>query len=281
MITNRPAIDWLTLTTFNTKNARMMDALLGEMIGFDADVVACKNLQYEGVKGDGFFVGTGTQNGKDHFMFRFSGELSDKVMFNKLRPSLDCSRIDLQLTIPLPDFADTVAVFTDAERVISAIERERTIGKRKVNCITGSDGLCTLYVGSRSSEKIYRIYTKEVDGSLWLRFEVEYKGKNRMAGKALRKITKDPTEATRLIAGELGTIPDHELLRELKAHIASVRGDIMPYTKRVEDDQVTLKWLARQVMPAFKRVIGNEDTRDRATLLLSEIINFAKEVEGI
>lgn len=269
MIAKRPAIDWLTLTTFSLQNAKILDDIMQEIVG-EVETKEARLLQYDGVRGDGFFVGSGNQHGKTHYMFRFSGDLADTIMFNGLIPPMDCSRIDLQLTLPIKD--DTYELFRSAEKAANK-------GRRKVNAIISSDGFCTLYIGSRDSEKFYRVYVKECNKVRYLRFEVEYKNKNGMAGTAYRQIRKDPTKATGLLAGEIKTLPDHPLFMPLKNHIVAVTGDIMAYEERIQDDNATMRWIARQVIPAWKRIMGNEDTRDKAIMLLGELVIFAKNLE--
>lgn len=279
MIINRPSIDWLTLTTFNLKSALLMDRLMGEIVGQVNTKVNTKEsryLMYDGVIGDQFFVGTATQNGKDHHLFRFSGDLADAVGFNPLRPSMDCSRIDLQMTMPVTE--DTYTLFASAEPVISQHEGSGGRGKRgrKVNVILSPDGMCTLYVGNRQSERLYRIYVKEHSGDLFLRFEVEYKSKSGLAGRIYREISKDPVAIVGYLVGELDTLPDHDLITGFKTQLKGVPADIMRYEKRLSDPNTTLLWLTKQVLPAFRRMLGNEDTRDRATMLLNELNRFAE-----
>ena len=273
MIANRPAIDWLTLTTFSAKDSFAMDKLLTAMSEGQTPKDS-KYLMYEGKSIDGIFAGEATQNGKRHFLFRLSGDSADEMMFGQpLRPPLDCSRIDIQITLPVGE-VNTYKMFASAGRKISKHEK-----RRKVNSILNKDGFCTIYVGNRDSEKLYRIYVKELSGEKFVRFEIEYKGKNGMAGRVYREISKEPTKTTALLAGELSTLPDHTLTKLFKEHLANVEGDIMPYERRITDPNTTLIWIAKQVMPAFKRVLGNEDTRYSASMLLEDLNNYAMGID--
>ena len=273
MIANRPAIDWLTLTTFSAKTAFQMDRIITKLSG-NQEPVNSKYLMYEGKQIEGIFAGEGTQKGKRHFLFRLSGDNADEMMFGQpLRPSLECSRIDVQITLPIDASIDTYKLFRSAQRKIGKGEK-----KRKVNAILNQDGFCTIYVGNRQSEKLYRIYVKELSGERFIRFEIEYKGKNGLAGRVYREISKEPTKTTAILAGELSTLADHKLTRMFRKHLAHVEGDIMPYERRITDPNTTLIWIAKQVMPAFKRMLGNEDTRHSAFMLLEDLNNFANGV---
>ena len=272
MITHRPAIDWLTLTTYSQRSILEADALLHSIVG-DQETTPSRVRQYEGVAGDGFFIGDAEQRGKAHFMLRLSGDLADKFMFHPLKPSMECSRLDLQLTMDWQ--GNAYPIFRDSQDAITEHERGRGQRQRKVNAIMNADGFCTMYIGNRQSERFYRIYVKEHGEEIFLRFEVELKGKGGLAGRMYRELTRDKSKAVARLVGELKTLPeDDPLVRPFLSHLKGASGDIMESGRERSDPNTTLKWISKQVMPAWKRVLGNEDTRDRAVMMLGELVEF-------
>jgi hypothetical protein len=276
MLTHRPAIDWLTLTTFYTRFALEADALLHSFLG-DVETKPHNVMQYNGRLGDGFFIGEAEQNGKAHYMLRLSGDLSDRFMFHPLKPSLECSRIDLQLTLPFID--DGYEVFKTSEKEITEHEKGKGQRARKVNTILSGDGFCTMYIGHRSSDRFYRIYVKEHSGDMFLRFEVEIKGKEGMSGRIYRETTKNPDKMGEYLAGELSTLPDDPIVNMFREHLKRLKPDLLKQTRQRSDPSTTLSWLARQCVPAWERMIGNEDTRDRAVMMLYELYEFWRKLD--
>lgn len=277
MILNRPAIDWLTLTTYDTKKQADMAQLFNRVRPrWAEEAVNSKMLQYDGRRGEQWFIGAGQQKGRDHFIFRFSGDLADAVTWQRLRPSVDCTRIDLQLTLPLPvPIANSYQEYKSLVDTMHESEIERGQRARGLDAVISPDGFCTLYVGSRESERFYRFYVKEAAGLYFLRFEVEYKGSNSFAGRVWRDTAREPESIVTYIKGELSTLPDHPLTRPFHESLAGSPADIMKRERRVADPQKTLEWLRRQVSPAMKRLIGNEDTRDAAIIILMDWLQFA------
>jgi hypothetical protein len=281
MITHRPAIDWLTLTTFQLKTVMKMVDMIEPLTRGKATVES-RVMQYDGNRGEGFFIGHGRQNGKEHHIFRFSGDLADAVTWQSLRPPIDCSRIDLQLTLPLPcKISDSFDAFVDLMRMTEAHENERGQRARNVDGVVSPDGFCTMYLGSRESGRFYRLYVKEHMGEYFLRLEVEYKGKSKLAGRIWRDTGKRPESIVKYLKGEISTLPMHELTRPFHEALTGVAGDIMKNERRQADPQKTLAWLRRQVSPAMKRLLGNHDTHDAAMIIMLDWLKFANGLDDI
>ena len=279
MIIDRPAVDWLTLTTYSKKSMlSMID--IAEQFTKHTQTQESKVRNYEGRRGEGFFIGHGQQRGKDHFMFRFSGDMSDALTWQQNRPPIDCSRIDLQITIPLPcEITEVFELYVDLMRVAKEHEAQRGQRERNIDGILSPDGFCTLYIGSRESQRFYRLYIKENAGLHFIRFEAEFKDKSGLAGRVWRDTAKKPESIVEYLKGELSTLPDHELTRPLKNALVGVPGEVMKQERRVADPQKTLAWLRRQVSPAMKRLIGNHDTHDAAMILLLDWLKFANRID--
>lgn len=279
MILFRPAIDWLTLTTYDLKQQADMAHLFHRVYPKAADGwVKGKMLQYEGRRGEQWFVGAGNQKGKDHYIFRFSGDLADTMTWQTLRPPLDCTRIDVQITLPLP--LPITETYTAYKSLIDAVN-ESEIGRgqraRGIDAVISPDGFCTLYLGSRESERFYRIYVKESSGEYFIRFEVEYKGSGSFAGRVWRDTARQPEKIVTTLKGEIETLPDHPLTRPFLDALTGSPIEVMKAERRRADPQKTLAWLKRQVSPAMRRLIGNEDTRDAAVMLLMDWLQFAAD----
>lgn len=281
MITERPAIDWLTLTTFEMRTQKQaMSWLRNFGTPKENDL---KMPRYEGIGGLGWFVGDGQQSGKTHHMVRLTGELSDKFMFDKKKPSgMDCTRLDIQLTLPyhrnIEKRVTDARNFSDA---LAAHERQAGQRARSINpIIPPDDGEFTIYIGTRQgTQRFYRLYVKETDEGPFLRFEAEFKDKSGLAGRAYREINKEPEKMVTYLAGELATLPDHQLIDPFKRHLAGIPGDIMKLERRRADPHKTLRWLKKQVMPAFKRLLGHDHTRVYALGMLNDLMDFARGLE--
>lgn len=284
MITHRPAVDWLTLTTFDLKTQmRISKLLLKHAPNAGGEATAKKEGRYTGRAGKNWFGGEGSQNGKQHILYRFTGDLSDAIAFDKERPVVDCTRIDIQLTMPLPcAIEEAFELYVDLARVLDDSEKERGIRGRKIGGPLYPNGESTIYVGTREgTQRLYRIYVKEgPDGDWFIRFEVEFKDKNGLAGKAWRKIGRDPLSVVSLLAGELSTLPPHRLLDPLHEQMRLMPQELMKQERRRSEPNKTLEWIKRQVSPAVTRLLGYHDTRDEMTAILLDWIKFQLSVDG-
>ncbi len=288
MITHRPAIDWLTLTSFDFKKGRELNALLLRHFpnaGTESKPESAG--RYSGRGGNGWFGGEGTQKGKNHTLYRFSGDLADSVMFDELRPSgLDCTRIDIQLTLPLPfPFDDGIfAHFVELVEILQAHEKSRGQRARSIHPILRPDGWVTIYVGTREgTQRFYRLYVKEVPDSdtPYFRFEVEFKDKNGLAGRVYRSIGIDPLSIVSILAGEIETLPKHTLLDPFHEAMRLSPAELMRCEKKRTDVSKTMKWLAKYVSPAMLRMIGGHDTRDQAVGLLMDWLGYAARLQDL
>lgn len=124
-----------------------------------------KRMQYEGkVNERGVFVGSGTQNDERHYMTQSSGEFATEWAARILPAGVsNCTRLDIQVTIEYDEPHNSSATkdvlkFAGIPMSVSSISSD-----------TGD----TTYIGSRTSERMMRIYQK---GKGLIRFEWEFKG---------------------------------------------------------------------------------------------------------
>lgn len=128
-------------------------------------------LQYKGWYGDNSFYGIGEQNRRRHYVWRSAGP-SSSVLFELTKglPEVYATRLDVQVTISLPEDYDVFAVYQD----------HKNLGGRGTSIIESDTG-STVYFGARTSDRFARLYTKEYDKGNFLRLEFEFKGKTAKA----------------------------------------------------------------------------------------------------
>lgn len=124
-----------------------------------------KRMQYEGrVSDKGAFVGRGLQNDEIHYMTQASGEWATEWAARILPAGVsNCTRLDIQVTIEYDDPHNSSATkdvlkFAGIPMSVTSIS---------------SDSGDTTYIGSRTSQRMMRIYQK---GQGLIRFEWEFKG---------------------------------------------------------------------------------------------------------
>lgn len=184
MTVQRAYLDYLRLASWDDSNALKLTAGLRRSIPKWRDGFW---LQYRGWYGDNSFYGIGEQNRKRHYVWRSAGP-SSSVLYS-LSDELSniyATRLDVQVTIPMPEDYDAFAVYQDYKDTHS---RGTTI----IESDTGS----TVYFGARTSERFARLYTKvyangvtEVERA-YLRLEFEFKGKTARAIFESMKIGKN------------------------------------------------------------------------------------------
>lgn len=284
IITHRPAIDWLTLTTSELLVSQSISRWIIDA-GLTEQRQSSGGQGYMGSAGDGWFSGQAEKSGKTSYMTRFSGSLADWFMFSGLRPGgLDCTRIDIQLTLPTPYKEEQLYPLgrTLVEQLYQ-LEKARYPRSRDIDPILPPDGEFTIYLGSRkaSSKRFTRFYVKPQEKGDWLlRFEVEFKEKTGLAGKVYRTVGRSPESMVRIIAGELSSWPaNHPLISPFREHLLAVPEDIMRNQRTRTTPHKTLRWIAKQVVPAWRKVLGHHETRDRAMMLLSDLVAYAEGLD--
>lgn len=179
---NSLSCDWITLTSFDQRNKRRWETVLNgsyKVVSYDV-----KSAMYVGVLYNHGFVGQSEQKGLTHTLCRATGGAANEVFYRLMRASAGdykATRVDIQLTIPLPHFHK-------ARELKDYLERNQRLSCRLIE----NSGLDTVYVGSRQSSRMWRIYVKEGEGlDLFLRFELELKkGKDNIADRVAANIKR-------------------------------------------------------------------------------------------
>lgn len=264
VLVGAPACDWLTLTTFSqVEYMHMQSYTVGVDTSKGFPVKTRKRMQYEGHQGDGWFLGRGRQEGRDHYMLQASGARAQDALYYALqmhenREDVKCTRIDLQET-------STVGHASDLP-IVGAVLRESPASdwsgrgpRPKVTWYSSEDERDTLYIGARTSPRFWRFYNKPVDGELYLRAELEAKGwLSVQLWDALQDVGM--FHVKHLLGAELNALP--LIMRQTVADcgIGLVEGERTP---RIVEDRdhiaTTERWFMNVVQPALERFLLNPE----------------------
>ena len=295
---NAPVLDYLTLTTFDGLiYQRFVDCVESFIEDSVDDLKPFKIKQYEGIhRGSGsVFLGLGSQSDKPHFMVQSSGASAQNLFdlvsdrYYSLSHLYNCSRLDLQVSLPLwndNNFSEFANIIKDAEKITeSEISRGLTPslgsfrGKRarwrSMNCHLNSDGLDTLYIGSRSTGRYIRIYVKEIEDKRYLRFEVEYsKDLSKSVFKAL--VSSKTTIANILLGEVLALPPVFDDLLPFRWFLESLGVSDKPtYKKSDSTMERRWAWLINQVVPSIEEMMLDRDYGAQVEQLLQSLIRKA------
>lgn len=139
--------------------------------------------------------------------------------------------------------------------------------------MAGSEGGHTLYVGSRASERMVRIYDKkaeraaryvEVHTDSWIRVECEFKGER---AKAFLNACKD-NDMTDVMRSHLISAFDFPSNDEYQKALGS-GGVFVEPTKTKRKDTQTRHWLMKMVVPVIAREVAQD--ADFYASILTEI----------
>ena len=188
----------------------------------------------------------------EHVLLQLSGADADLMLYDVMAVSgvhAKCTRIDLQVTIPLPHY------YSPGMAIMSLKTGSWGRGRPpEVRLVEGGGGLDTVYIGSRSSNRLIRLYVKEVNGERYLRFEVEYRGD--YASQIWSTLNKGGSKA-QFINAELRRIPLwFTLSRDFER---CVRNDDGHGVKTVTKQTDTVAWLGGLVSDVVKRMMADHD----------------------
>lgn len=147
------------------------------------------------------------------------------------------------------------------KHIYDALERGKaqTVAGRKYSFIVGSDSGSTLYVGSRTSESMLRVYDKGVEMETekdWLRVEIELKGNKAREAATLiteREAGKHINLAQRLVNGMI------DWPVKVWQQIMTAEAEKLSASRKRESDTKT--WLLELVAPSMGKYIAR--TQDK------------------
>ena len=251
-------LDYLTLTTFTPDIASRMGDYVKDLRAVEGGK---KRMQYVGYTGHHesgtAFVGSATQRKRQHHMLQVSGLLSENafhVFERDIAGGLArITRLDLQLTVEYPrnDWSQA-AVFATVRK--NAPNRSVSYAESQ----SGPQGtkLATVYFGSRTSDRVTRLYEKMGMGDeVFLRFETEFKGKRcRAIGQEL---AKGLSRSENLLAAEILRFPHDGVQLVFIDFILDPR-DI----KLEKASGNTKRWLLETVIPSLDRFLNDHDATE-------------------
>lgn len=257
---NAVSLDYLTLTTFHPIAVAAFWAWHQDIEHGRKDA---KRMQYSGVvahheTGSAFF-GSAEQRGQAHTMLQVSGLLAESA-WNALQETVHktqarVTRIDIQVTVPY-DRATWSQSGVFEEIRLNAPNRSVSFVESK----SAPDGgkLSTVYYGSRTSDRVTRLYEKVGMGEdVFLRFETEYKGAR--ARKLGYELAKGLGNAKNVLAAELAAFPCQSVRLLFLDYIENPRP-----VKVQRESGNTKKWLLTQVLPALDRFLNDHNSTQHA-----------------
>lgn len=263
-IANVPAIDYLSLSTYNQTD---FDKITTDFLSCDVQPEDTQRMQYLGqtqARDDGsIFWGTAEQRGMRHYLIQVSGSMADRVatavlMLGDKLADISVTRIDLQLTIERPDWYKS-------RSYLDTLRGDVWSGRQRKVTLIDNYGNDTVYIGSRQSDRFARLYVKE---SKWLRMEFEYK-KDR-ANSVWGAIVRHGKEkaAQGILFGELADLPKHPINSLLKGYL---RGAERITPTLVKPVSARYKWFVKQCVPAIVTLLNDHDSGESTRAILLDL----------
>lgn len=274
-------VDWLTLTTYSLEafnELYYIHASTRDQTGIK-EKGSFRN--YRGVMFGGALWASGKQGQAMHYLVKASGARAHDLAVSLAAclswESFRASRIDLQVTVP--GILDGLSVKRSTESIIAS----RHVGRPpKITAILGETD--TVYIGSRSSERMVRIYQKPAshDGTpARVRFEVELKGD--LSAIALRDIMTGRVRIADRLAWEWNRLPvdrAHECLQGITSELAACKS-VEPTPPPVRPLPKTMNWLETVVDASIRKLASDHDCHQPVLeLLYSWLSLYSKDCDG-
>jgi len=268
MILNATLCDYIRLTTFAIEDYQKM-LETWNIVTAGAETEDARIMQYGGKQYAHGFLGTGMQNRRPHYLTHYSGTAAAIAWYTIMSHKwLDvrCTRLDAQITIPLPDQYKSMDLF------------QKLNGKlpygRVVTLYKSGDGMDTIYLGKRATKngRVTRIYVKEYVGGKALRWETEYKGD--WSVQHWDYLQRGGTLEELLVA-ELESVGDIDF-EPLATFYGLLRGKLpAPRPTAVETSNPTLDWLLKTVDPVLRRMLNDHDHGSKVRHWLELLLDWS------
>lgn len=240
-------VDWLTCTARDPARSENLRAvawqLLYEQAGLGSDLKPWSWMGY-----GGYICGPIAMGERhDGCYCRLSGRCAHDNWRRCAVWADNVSRIDLQCTVRLPDTTNPAALAYAAVQHPDIRRRGRAV--TTATHIENTKRGETTYIGSRSSDRMGRLYNKGVESKeevyrdCW-RWEIEYK--NRAAPHVSGWLSLQPDDATAVAATVHRAYADWGAPPDWRAGALDVSS---PPARQQTDDERRLAWLYAQVRP--------------------------------
>lgn len=268
MLLNAVLCDYLRLTSFQSKDSEQFHHVFSHVTRNQKRTVS-KRMQYEGFETPHAFNGMGRQKRMAHYYTEYSGQVAhlayDK-MLDAILLDTRCTRIDVQLTIPLPKDYDSRTVF---DHYVNDLPHGRSC-----NLIQSAGGFDTIYFGSRKTQngRFTRLYVKEYVGGRALRFETECKG---AWAHDYWTYLRTGGELAEVLVSELESLGDTEI-QPILTFYSLVKGYLpAPRPKPVETSTPTLDWLLNTAEPVIVRMLNDHDHGWKVRRWLENLLDYS------
>lgn len=172
----------------------------------------------------------------------------------------------LDLALDIHDSGEQVETFVNAYRDGKVKTNARSF--HEIRGLSPEDGH-TAYFGSRTSERMVRVYDKAAETGLlpfsWLRVEAEIKGQ-KAHGIASHLVELPPQQRTRAIHGIIQDIVDFPTVTAWTSALDAIEIDLAPAGRKDTD---TKKWLLDACAQALAKYIEREDADFMQTFIMT------------
>lgn len=282
MITDIVSLDYLTMTTFDRNSLDLWMALSAQYHGeLDAESNH-RRMQYTGSywrsDAGSTFIGSAVQGEFVNYMLTGTSEMAP-IVFDWKTEQARASRIDIQITLPLPDgwkardFHDALKNTKIAPDKKNPDDVQYWPNRRKPKLtLYEDDGLDTVYIGARSGDRFHRWYVKrDKSGGLWLRFEVQFRGKR---SHQVWKYIQDGQTLNKLLAAEYVRLPLHiRQTNQMKAFTLFFENFVPIPTIGGHTTGATWQWFQNQVRPAMVRLLRDPRIGDEVHDYVQRILD--------
>lgn len=247
-------VDWCTATaTKSTEREKLRDVaevLVSDRLDEGYEAKKWHWNGYAGTVQEGLAVG----ERDDSLIVRLSGEFAQRWWFLAAYRANRVTRLDLQVTIDgVPAGVDLTAAGAEQAK-LAPRRRGAPLSWQRIE--SASKG-CTLYLGSRASERVYRLYDKGAEegadhlSGKW-RYECELKDETALAVAGTLAMCVTPVREVGAMVwwgfSDRGVIPYFE--------ISKVPEDVTPQRAKRSDER-TIGWLATSVSKTMSRLRGH------------------------
>lgn len=276
-IINVAACDWLTLTTYDKSSAAYVHSLVVDFLDGQPQGRG-KVMQYVGYASEHTFIGSATQRGQDHWLARFTGKGAHEFLqFAHARlydfKGWHCTRIDIQCTVPNPVGIDLPAIARQARQTNGSDWGGR--GKRpQIPVYDDENDADTMYIGSRSSPRMQRIYRKYSDDKeRFIRWETEFKEKLAPAVWQRYLIGGFPVLA-QVLHSEITATPEC-ISNEFADMLAFLEfgGERLAVTRDKPDYERTWSWVQDSLGSTFADLLQSPIREEVARWLIERVTN--------